>query len=100
MATYPHQQLELTLQLNDSATKVTRRLRDDLPPHVKGVAEFVSQGGVGTGYYLPQHISKDNRSEPVEFINNSWYGLFYSAQQKAFFTCESCHGRSVLLHLF
>ena len=89
MATYPHQQLELTLQLNDSATKVTQRLRDDLPPHVKGVAEFVSQGGVGTGYYLPQHISKDNRSEPVEFINNSWYGLFYSAAQKAFFTRES-----------
>ena len=89
MATYPHQQLELTLRLNDSATKVTRRLRDDLPSHVKGVAEFVSQGGVGTGYYLPQHISKENRSEPVEFINNSWYGLFYSAQQKAFFTRES-----------
>ena len=89
MATYPHQQLELTLRLNDSATKVTRRLRDDLPSHIKGVAEFVSQGGVGTGYYLPQHISKDNRLEPVEFINNSWYGLFYSAQQKAFFTRES-----------
>ena len=89
MATYPHQQLELTLRLNDSATKVTRRLRDDLPPHVKGVAEFISQGGIGTGYYLPQHISVNNRLEPVEFINNSWYGLFYNARQKAFFTRES-----------
>ena len=89
MATYPHQQLELTLRLSDSAIKVTRRLRDDLPKHIKGVAEFISQGSVGTGYYLPQHISTENKHEPIGFINNLWYGLFYNAGQRAFFTRES-----------
>ena len=90
MATYKYQTINLDLLPNDAYTRLpNQRTKDDLPAHIRGIAEFHRLGGVGTGYYLPQHVSVNNKLEPLEFLNNSWFGLVYNHQQKGYFTCTS-----------
>ena len=90
MATYKYQKLKLDLLPNDTYTRLpNRRTKDNLPAHVRGIAKFHRLGGIGTGYYLPQHVSVNNELEPLEFVNNSWFGLVFIHQQKGYFTCSS-----------
>ena len=89
MATYKYQVLNLDLLPNDTYTRVPlRRNKDDLPAHIRGIAEFHRLGGITTGYYLPQHLSVTNELEPLEFINNSWFGLVFHPKEKGYFTCS------------
>ena len=89
MATYKYQILTLELLPNDTYTRAPRRTKDDLPAHVRGIAEFHRLGGIGNGYYLPQHLSTENALEPLEFINNLWFSLVYNPSQKGYFTRTS-----------
>ena len=90
MATYKYQNLKLDLLPNNTYTRLpNHRTKDDLPAHVRGITEFHRLGSIGTGYYLPQHISVNNKLEPLEFINNSWFGLVFNPQQKGYFTRSS-----------
>ena len=89
MATYKYQTLTLALLPNDSYTCVTHRTKDDLPAHIQGVTEFHRLGGIGNGYYLPQHLTTSNALELVEFLNNTWFGLVHNPSQKGYFTCKS-----------
>ena len=90
MATYKYQILKLDLLPNDTYTRVPScRTKDDLPAHVRGIAKFYRLGGIRTSYYLPQHLSTNNELEPLEFINNSWFGLVFNPQQKGYFTRSS-----------
>ena len=89
MATYKYQILTLELLPNDTYTHVPCRTKDDLPAHVRGITKFHRLGGIGNGYYLPQHLSTNNKLEPLEFINNSWFGLVYNPSQKGYFTRSS-----------
>jgi hypothetical protein len=59
----------------DHFTPIQHCLVDDLPAHVKGPAQWLTQPGRAPGYYA---TSKSNKLEPVEFINNEWYLLAYS----------------------
>jgi hypothetical protein len=61
---------------NEDHVPAPCRTRDDLPTHVKGSAEWHQRGIHRRGYYIPQHLSPSNILDPVEFINNSWYGLY------------------------
>ena len=60
VATYKYQILTLKLLPNNMFTLVTHQTKDDLPAHIQGVAEFHHIGGIGTGYYLPQHLTTTN----------------------------------------
>ena len=53
-----------------------RRTSDDLPSHVKGIVWWYPVAEPVTGYYIPRKYSPSREYEPVEFINNQWYGLF------------------------
>jgi hypothetical protein len=66
----------ITVPLNpeDRLTPIQRRLIDDLPAHIKGLAQWLTQPGRAPGYYA---TSESNKLEPVEFINNEWYHLAY-----------------------
>ena len=76
---------EITVVFNgDLPLSITKRKRDDLPAHVKGTAEWHSRGPSGAGYYIPQHHSPSNSLEPIEFINNRWFGL--SVRNRQHFT--------------
>ena len=74
---------------NDTYTRVSCRTKDDLPTHIRGIAEFHRLDGIGNGYYLPQHLSTNNALEPLKFINNSWFGLVHNPSQKGYFTRSS-----------
>jgi hypothetical protein len=61
---------------NKDPVPAPQRTHDNLPTHVKGSAEWHQKGIHRRGYYIPQHLSPSNILDPVEFINNSWYGLY------------------------
>ena len=66
MAKYKYQILSLDLLPNDAYTRISsRRTKDDLPAHVRGIAKFHRLGGIATGYYLPQHISVNKNLNPL-----------------------------------
>jgi hypothetical protein len=67
--------ITVSLDPADRFTPIQRRLVDDLPAHVKGPAQWLTQPGRAPGYYA---TSESNKLEPVEFINNEWYLLAYS----------------------
>ena len=69
--------LVVTFPDDDSLVPIIRRTQDDLPPHVKGTAIWLPRGISGKGYYIPQELTTSNNNEPVEFINNQWFGLFF-----------------------
>ena len=83
------QEITVTLRLNNSLTLVNCQTQDNLPTHIKGIAEFHHIRGIATRYYLPEQLSTQNIPEPVKFLNNTWYsdyGLVYITGQKQFFT--------------
>ena len=53
-----------------------RRSSDDLPHHVKGIAHWYAEANPTAGYYIPKKYSPTKEFEPIEFLNNQWYGLF------------------------
>ena len=67
--------LLVTFPNNSTLVPIIRRAHDDLPPHVKGAAVWLSRGIAGKGYYIPPEYTTSNNLEPVEFINNQWYRL-------------------------
>ena len=75
--------INLELPENQTPIPVTRRLRDDLPAHVKGDIQWINNNtrsqrhSPQTGYYLASDRSPSHNPEPVELINNEWYGLTY-----------------------
>ena len=56
-----------------------------IPPPRRALAE----GPPSLNNYLPQHISVNNELEPLEFINNSWFGLVFHPKEKGYFTRTS-----------
>jgi hypothetical protein len=77
---------QIALAPNNQATPVTRRIRDNLPEHIKGTVEWNRHNH---GYYIPQHLTTNNALEPVEFINNHWYKLRYDPSAHTFYTQEN-----------
>jgi hypothetical protein len=67
--------ITVLLHPTDRFTPIQCCLVDDLPAHVKGLAQWLTQPGRAPGYYA---TSESNKLEPVEFINNEWYHLAYS----------------------
>ena len=53
-----------------------RRSSDDLPTHVKGIIRWYPDVQPAPRYYVPRKYSPSGDFEPVEFINNQWFGLF------------------------
>ena len=53
-----------------------RRSSDDLPVHVKGIVRWYPDAQLQAGYYVPKKHSPSGDFEPLEFINNQWFGLF------------------------
>ena len=53
-----------------------RRASDDLPVHVKGIVRWYPDAQPHAGYYVPKKYSPSGDFEPLEFINNQWFGLF------------------------
>ena len=53
-----------------------RRTSDDLLSHIKGIVQWYPDAEPVAGYYIPRKYSPSREYEPVEFINNQWYGLF------------------------
>ena len=53
-----------------------RRSSDDLPIHVKGIIWWYPDAEPQAGYYVPKKYSPSGDFEPLEFINNQWFGLF------------------------
>ena len=53
-----------------------RRSSDDLPTHVKGIVWWYPDAEPQAGYYVPKKYSPSRDFEPLEFINNQWFGLF------------------------
>ena len=53
-----------------------RRAADDLPVHVKGIVRWYPDAQPQAGYYVPKKYSPSGDFEPLEFINNQWFGLF------------------------
>ena len=58
------------------ALPAPRRTSDNLPQHIKGIAQWYPDAQPVTGYYIPRKYSPTKEFEPVEFINNQWYRLF------------------------
>ena len=54
----------------------SRRSSDDLPVHVKGIVRWYPNAQPHAGYYVPKKYSPSGDFEPLEFINNQWFGLF------------------------
>ena len=53
-----------------------RRSSDDLPVHVKGIVRWYPDAEPQARYYVPKKYSPSGDFEPLEFINNQWFGLF------------------------
>ena len=65
---------------SDKAIQIQRREHDDLPLHVKGSAQWRADKRLGPGYYIPRTFTSTRVAEPIEFINNTWHGLFSKHQ--------------------
>ena len=53
-----------------------RRTLDNLPQHVKRIIRWYLDAEPIASYFIPKKYSPSREYEPVEFINNQWYGLF------------------------
>ena len=60
----------------DDPIVAPRRNSDDLPVHVKGIIRWYPDAQPQAGYYIPRKYSPSGEFEPLEFINNQWFGLF------------------------
>ena len=67
----------LTCIFHDQDPIITpRRSSDNLPTHVKGLIRWYPDVEPQARYYVPKKYSPSRDFEPVEFINNQWFGLF------------------------
>ena len=64
-----------------------RRLSDDLPIHVKGIVRWNPDVEPQAGYYVPKKYSPSRDFEPLEFINNQWFGLFGHSETSTTHLC-------------
>ena len=80
--------LAVTWQSGDRFTPITCRATDDLPPHIKGTAYWLTHTTQPSGYYYEE---PNQEPVPVEFINNMWYILHFSCTKQIFGTQESYH---------
>jgi hypothetical protein len=78
--------LNVVFNTDNSWVQVTRRDKDDLPQHVKGTAKWSTRHHATPGYYL---TSDTGSAEPIEFVNNAWYGLTFYHKEKLFTTRPS-----------
>lgn len=78
--------ITVTWQPNDGFTPVTRRLTDDLPPHIKGTAHLVTHSTRPGGYYYNE---PGQEPVPVEFIDNVWHILHFSHIERIYGTRQS-----------
>ena len=74
-----------TLFDDDRLTVVTTRTTDDLPAHVKGIAQWGSIDGHPATYYIA-HPSEVNKYVAVEFINDRWYTLSWFTRDSLYAT--------------
>ena len=70
--------ITVTWQPADGFTPITRRLTDDLPPHVKGTAYWINHETCPSGYY---YAEPNQEPVPIEFINDAWYILHFSCTE-------------------
>ena len=78
--------LTVDWQPADGFTLITCQSTDDLPPHIKGTAYWVSHTTHPSGYYYEE---PGQEPVPVEFIDNAWYILHFSCTERVFGTCAS-----------
>ena len=64
-----------------------RRSSDDLPTHVKGIVRWYPNAEPQAGYYVPKKYSPSKDFEPLEFINNQWFGLFGHSETSTTHLC-------------
>ena len=75
--------ITVTWQPADGFTPITHWSTDDLPPHVKGTAYWVTHSTCPGGYYYKE---PGQEPVPVEFINDVWYILHFSHTEWIFRT--------------
>ena len=73
---------------DDRLTVVNTRTSDDLPAHVKGVAQWGSIDGHPATYYI-KHPSEPEKYVAVEFINDRWYTLSWFTRDSLYATRRS-----------
>jgi hypothetical protein len=56
--------IEVLFPSETTLTAVSQRTTDNLPAHVKGIAEW-STVGQYTGYYIPGNLTKNNKPIPI-----------------------------------
>ena len=66
--------LYVTFPDHNQPISITPRLSDDLPAHVKGTAYWQQQVWSCPACYFVNH--ENHSLQPVELINNQWYGLY------------------------
>ena len=64
-----------------------RRSSDNLPTHVKGIARWYPDAEPQAGYYVPKKYSPSGDFEPLEFINNQWFGIFGHSETSTTHLC-------------
>ena len=64
-----------------------RRSSDDLPVHIKGIIRWYPDAQPQARYYVPKKYSPSGDFEPLEFINNQWFGLFGHPETSTMHLC-------------
>ena len=67
---------------DDDFLVVPPRSTDNLPPHVLGSARWNQNYN---RYYVPRSFTSNNKTQPVEFLNNRWYTLYPDSTQHGVF---------------
>ena len=78
--------LSVTFPSADGFIRIDRRTTDDLPPHVKNTAYWVSHSTRQSGYYYEE---PGKEPVPIEFINDAWYLLHYVSTERFYGTRAS-----------
>jgi hypothetical protein len=76
---------------DDGLVAVTCRASDDLPPHVKGTAQWGSIDRHPSSYYIlnPQATSSRDSHIVVKFINDQWFTLSWFTRDTTYATRRS-----------
>ena len=77
--------LSVTLEPMDGFTVINRHTSDDLPPHIKGTAFWITHETWPSRYY---YTEPNQQPAPVELINNTWHLLHWSSTICQFGTHE------------
>ena len=78
--------LSVTWPAGDAFIPIERRTTDDLPPHVKGTAYWLTHETRPSGYY---YAEPNQEPVPVEFINDTWYILHFARTERIYRTRAS-----------